>query len=99
MSKGKARPKGNALVRYLRDTRAELRNVSWPSRREAFSLTRMVLLVTIVMAAFLGALDYLFTWELRQIIDGNWVAITIALVALVASIVVAVLISRQTEQQ
>jgi len=44
----------------FRETIGELRKVSWPSREEALGLTWVVILVMIVMAAFLGSLDYLF---------------------------------------
>lgn len=50
----------NALVRYLKETRAELRKVSWPTREEATNLTLIVLGVTAAMAVFLGAVDLLF---------------------------------------
>ncbi len=50
----------NALVRYLKETRAELRKVSWPTREEATNLTLIVLGVTVAMAVFLGAVDLLF---------------------------------------
>lgn len=51
----------NALVRYFRETRAELAKVSWPTRQEAVSLTVAVLIVVTVMSAFLGGLDFLFS--------------------------------------
>jgi preprotein translocase subunit SecE len=50
----------NALVRYLKETRAELRKVTWPTRQQAINLTIIVLGVTIVMAIFLGAVDLVF---------------------------------------
>ena len=53
--------KENRVIRYFKQTRAELRKVTWPSREEAIRLTGIVLAVTIGMAAFLGLLDYLFT--------------------------------------
>ena len=53
--------KQNAIVRYLRETRAELRKVTWPSREEAINLTVIVVAVTVAMAAFLGVVDYLFS--------------------------------------
>ena len=53
--------KENAVVRYFKDTRAELRKVSWPSREEAVNLTIIVMTVTIAMAAFLGVVDFLFS--------------------------------------
>ena len=53
--------KENAIVRYLKETRAELRKVSWPSRDEAVNLTIIVMAVTTAMAAFLGIVDFLFS--------------------------------------
>ncbi len=50
----------NALVRYFKETRAEIRKVSWPTREEATNLTLIVLGVTVAMAIFLGAVDYIF---------------------------------------
>jgi preprotein translocase subunit SecE len=50
----------NALVRYFRETRAELRKVVWPSRQEATRLSLIVVSVLVAMSAFLGAVDYLF---------------------------------------
>jgi len=47
--------------KFYRETIAELRKVSWPTRSEAISLTRVVLIVILVMGAFLGILDYLFS--------------------------------------
>ena len=96
--KKKAKPakKENAVVQYLRDTRAELRKVHWPTRQEAWSLTKVVLAVTISMAIFLGLLDYLFAIELKGMIASNAIAIGVAVVITVAGAVVALILSRQT---
>ncbi len=53
------RRKENVVVRYLRQTWAELKKVHWPSRREATNLTMIVLAVTVTMSAFLGLVDWL----------------------------------------
>jgi preprotein translocase subunit SecE len=53
--------KGNVVTRFLRETRSELRKVVWPTRREALNMTGIVLAVTLVMAAGLGIIDWLFT--------------------------------------
>jgi preprotein translocase subunit SecE len=87
--------KENAVVRYLRDTRAELRKVNWPTRQEAWNLTQVVLAVTISMAILLGALDYLFAQTLRGIIIGSAVAIGILIACVVVGIVVAIIVRRQ----
>jgi len=52
----------NAIRRYWRETIGELRKVSWPTTQEALNLTRIVLIVVVAMAAFLGLLDFGFTW-------------------------------------
>ena len=63
-SKGSAKSKGrrrkeNAVVRYFRQTWAELKKVHWPGRREARNLSLIVLAVTVAMSAFLGIVDWL----------------------------------------
>jgi preprotein translocase subunit SecE len=49
------------IVRYFKETRAELRKVTWPTRQEATNLTLIVLAVTFAMAVILGAVDFVFT--------------------------------------
>ncbi len=62
MAKAKAvsEKRENRIVQYFKETRAELRKVTWPTRQEALNLTGIVLAVTIFMAALLGLLDFLF---------------------------------------
>ncbi len=52
--------KTNVIIRTLRETVAELRKVSWPTRQEATQLTIIVLVVVTAMSAFLGLMDFLF---------------------------------------
>ncbi len=56
------------IVEYFKDTRGELRKVSWPTRQQATNLTLIVLAVTVVMALFLGAIDYLFAQLVKLIV-------------------------------
>jgi preprotein translocase subunit SecE len=49
------------IRKFYRETSAELKKVSWPTRPEAIHLTRVVLIVIFVMGALLGMLDYAFT--------------------------------------
>jgi preprotein translocase subunit SecE len=62
-------PQPNALVRYFRETRGELRKVIWPTRQEGQRLTAIVLGVTAAMAVFLGILDWLFGAMVRALVD------------------------------
>ena len=54
---------------YIRNTRAELRKVTWPTRNQTVNLSLIVLAVTAAMAVFLGAVDYLFSQVVRVIIS------------------------------
>jgi len=58
----------NAVARYFRETRGELRKVTWPTREESQRLTAIVLGVTAVMAIFLGLLDLLFSRSFQALV-------------------------------
>lgn len=60
-SKAVSKKKTNPVIRYLRETYAELKKVTWPTRREATQLTIIVLIVVGFMSALLGSLDYVFS--------------------------------------
>lgn len=55
------KPKQNFIQRFFKETVGELRKVSWPTRQETRSLTTVVIAVLVLMSAFLGTLDILFT--------------------------------------
>ncbi|HEY4528693.1 MAG TPA: preprotein translocase subunit SecE [Candidatus Paceibacterota bacterium] len=42
--------------------------VSWPSRKETINLTIVVVVVSLVTAAFLGLFDYIFSLVLQKFI-------------------------------
>ena len=52
--------KAPSRFRFIGEIVGELRKVTWPTREEAIRLTIMVLIVCVVIAAFLGAVDYAF---------------------------------------
>jgi preprotein translocase subunit SecE len=58
----------NTFINYVKDTRAELEHVSWPTRRQAMGFTAVVILVSIVTAIFLGFFDYVFSLILQKFV-------------------------------
>jgi preprotein translocase subunit SecE len=52
--------KENALVKYFRDSFRELSKVTWPTKNQAIKITGIVLGFTLVFAAFLGLVDFIF---------------------------------------
>ena len=86
----------NAIVRYFRETWAELKKVRWPTRKEATNLTLVVLGVTIGMAALLGSMDAIFSFEFQKaIIEKSLVFIGIGAVVLVVGLIALVFALRQ----
>lgn len=59
----------NPVVKYWRETRGELRKVTWPTRQESLRLTGIVVGVTIAFAAFLWVFDFIFSSGLRFLIE------------------------------
>jgi len=89
--------KENAIIRYLRDTRTELRKVHWPTRQETMRLTQIVLTVTVGMAIFLWLMDVLFSWWLSGVLKSDPWRIGLSVVVLVISVVVGVVSGRRGE--
>jgi preprotein translocase subunit SecE len=46
------------LARFFRETQGELKKVSWPSWTESRNLTIIVIFVLIIMALYLGSVDW-----------------------------------------
>jgi len=53
--------KPNRIKQWWHETMGELRKVSWPTRQQAQRLTVIVLVTMLVMALFLGGLDFIFS--------------------------------------
>ncbi len=56
------------MLEYFKQVRAELRHVSWPSRRQTTVFTVVVVAVSLVTAVYLGLLDYVFEVLIQKII-------------------------------
>jgi preprotein translocase subunit SecE len=58
----------NKLTTYFQETRVELRRVTWPSRQDTIRMTLAVVVISIIVAIFLGLLDILFQYLLEAFI-------------------------------
>jgi preprotein translocase subunit SecE len=45
---------------FIKEARAELMKVNWPTRKQTTNYTLLVIGVSAVVAVFLGGLDYVF---------------------------------------
>ena len=53
------------IILFFQESFAELKKVTWPSRDEVISSTKVVLVSTLLIAGILGALDLI----LIQVVD------------------------------
>jgi len=60
--------KGQSLVSLVKEARAEIRKVVWPTRQETTQTTLIVVAVVLVMALLLWGLDSLLGWLVSMIV-------------------------------
>lgn len=56
------------LQDYLKETQAEMKHVSWPTRRQVLAYTIIVVVISLITAAYLGVFDFIFSLALDQLI-------------------------------
>lgn len=57
-----------AARRYLSEVLEELRKVSWPNRETTTRYTILVIVISLIVAFFLGGLDFIFARILQMLI-------------------------------
>lgn len=55
------------LIPFLKEVKAEIKKVTWPSRNEVYSTTIVVILATIFFGFYLFFMDIIFSWVVAQI--------------------------------
>lgn len=53
---------------YLSEVWAEFRRVVWPTRSQTIQMTLQVIGVSLLVAALVGGIDYVFNWVLESVI-------------------------------
>jgi preprotein translocase subunit SecE len=56
------------LWSFLQESWVELKKVHWPSRKETEATTRVVVLVVIVVALYLGAVDWVLSTFVQRLL-------------------------------
>lgn len=56
------------ILNYIKDTRGELKHVSWPTRRQTIVFTSVVIFISLATAVFLGLFDFIFTQILEKFV-------------------------------
>ena len=56
------------LADYIKGSVEEMKKVTWPTKKETRNYTFLVIGISLAVAAFLGALDFLFSLGLEYIL-------------------------------
>jgi preprotein translocase subunit SecE len=57
------------IALFWQETKAEIRRVEWPSKQETIRYTIFVVLFSLIVAALLGAFDFVFLKVLENFIS------------------------------
>lgn len=52
---------------FLRETRAELKKVTWPKRKEVYGTTLVVIVTCVIFGVYLWLVDVVMGWALTRI--------------------------------
>ena len=52
---------------FLKEVRAEMKKVTWPSKNEVYSTTIVVLIATFFFGFYLYFMDIIFSWIITRI--------------------------------
>ncbi len=58
------------IFTFLKESRAELKKVNWPSREEVLTSTRVVIISILIIAAVIALVDYVIKTVVFAIIGG-----------------------------
>lgn len=56
------------ITGYIKEVIAEAKHVTWPTRKQTISFTVAVLVISAIVAYYLGALDFLFGEGLKALL-------------------------------
>ncbi|OGY42052.1 MAG: preprotein translocase subunit SecE [Candidatus Buchananbacteria bacterium RBG_13_39_9] len=56
------------LANYLRDSIAELKKVTWPTKKQTTEYTLLVIGISLALALFIGVVDYILALGVEKII-------------------------------
>ena len=52
---------------FLKEVKAELKKVTWPSRNEVYTTTIVVIIAAVFFGFYLFFMDIIFSWVIAQI--------------------------------
>ena len=57
-----------SLKSFVREAKAELKKVTWPTRRQIWYWTVIVIVFTLCVSLYLGLIDFILAWLFRMLL-------------------------------
>ena len=57
-----------SFITYIKEVKAETKNIKWPTNKQVINYTIIVVVLSLVLALYIGALDAFFAKLLANII-------------------------------
>lgn len=58
----------NKTKKFISEVRGEMHKVSWPTREELIQSTAVVLMTMLILSAFIGIVDFIFSQTLHVLL-------------------------------
>ncbi len=59
------------IIQFIKEVKAEFKNITWPKKDTLFQLTIVVISISIVISLILGSFDYLFVNSFKFLTQTN----------------------------
>ncbi|OJI09531.1 MAG: preprotein translocase subunit SecE [Candidatus Vogelbacteria bacterium CG10_big_fil_rev_8_21_14_0_10_49_38] len=57
-----------SLIDYFKDTKSELKHVSWPNKQQTINFTIIVVLISLLTGLLLGFFDLIYQFVLKTFV-------------------------------
>ena len=57
-----------SLKNFIREAKAELKKVTWPTRKQIWYWTVIVIVFTLCVSLYLGLIDFILAWLFRMLL-------------------------------
>ena len=57
-----------SLKTFIREAKAELKKVTWPTRKQIWYWTVIVIVFTLCVSVYLGLIDFVLAWLFRMLL-------------------------------
>ena len=62
MAKAQSISRMDAIKNFVREAKAELKKVAWPTKKQVWYWTLVVIVFTLCVSIYLGVIDFVLAW-------------------------------------